>query len=180
MTPWNINQLYGGEKLILWVTQCAEIPLCATDPLCRCFLSLLLFSPRHTEASGSQLVGREQNGHHYKHGFCRRDHRWPGGRRERKKKKLPLWTVLSYPAREVTNLTLAGAFLRFKGHFNSFILEDIVFKYLNINNEEMRWASPLLVVSSSDRKHQLFSDLHLKAEAILSKSSTAPLFYFSS
>lgn len=37
-----------------------------------------------------------------------------------------------------------------------------------------------LVVGSSDRKHQLLSDLHLKAEAVLSKSSAAPLFRFSS
>lgn len=95
--------------------------------------------PRHTEASGSQLVGREQNGHHYKHGFCWREYRWPGGGGGGRKKILPLWTVLSCPAKEVTNLTLAGAFLRFQGHFYSFILEDIVFEK-NINNEEIRWA----------------------------------------
>lgn len=55
-----------------------------------------------------------------------------------RKKKLLMNCSLLPGKKEVTNLTLAGAFLRFKGHFNSFILEDIVFKYLNINNEEMR------------------------------------------
>lgn len=101
---------------------------------------------------------------------------WRRGVGGGRKKILPLWTVLSCPAKEVTNLTLAGAFLRFQGHFYSFVLEDIVFKKKILIMKKLGE----LVVGSSDRKHQLFSDLHLKAEAILSKSSAAPLFRFSS
>lgn len=80
------------------------------------------------------------------------------------------------PAKEVTNLTLAGAFLRFKGHCYSCILVDIVFKNILIMQKWDELVRTALINPSW--AHQLFSDLHLKAEAIFSKSSTAPLFHF--
>lgn len=120
----HINSLNWGKKPILWVSQNPEIPLCAADLLCRCFLSLLLFFPRHTEAPGSPLVGRQQNGHHYKQGFVGGN---AGGSDIKKKKKvlLPISTILSNLAEEVTVLTLAGSFLSLKRHFYSFSLKEV-------------------------------------------------------